>query len=41
MAVNEIKRVTLYDVSYENVKNGRKIEAFSFYVNMKYHNHEV
>lgn len=41
VAVNEIKRVTLYDVSYENVKNGRKIEAFSFYVNMKYHNHEV
>lgn len=36
-AVNEIKRVTLYDVSYSNIKNGRRIEAFDFYVNMKYH----
>ena len=41
VAVNEIKRVTLYDVSYENVKNGRKVEAFNFYLNMKYHNPAV
>ena len=38
VAVNEIMRVTLYDVSYSNIKNGRKIEAFNFYINMKYHN---
>ena len=38
VAVNEIKRVTLYDVSYSNIKNGRRIEAFDFYMNMKYHN---
>ena len=37
VAVNEIKRVTLYDVAYTNIKNGRKIEAFDFYINMKYH----
>ena len=38
VAVSEIKRVTLYDVSYENVKNGRRIEAFDFFLNMRYHN---
>ena len=38
VAVNEIGRVTLYSVSYSNIKNGRKIEAFDFYINMKYHN---
>lgn len=38
VAVNEIKRVTMYDVSYTNIKNGRKIEAFDFYINMRYNN---
>lgn len=38
VAVKEINRVTLYDVAYENKKNGRRIEAFDFYINMKYHN---
>ena len=37
VAMNEIKRVTFYDVSYSSIKNGRRIEAFDFYMNMKYH----
>lgn len=37
VAVKEINRVTLYDVEYNNIKNGRKVNAFDFHVNMKYH----
>ncbi len=37
VAVKEMNRVTLYDVSYGNIKNGRRIEAFNIHINMKYH----
>ena len=37
VAVKEIIRTTVYNVSYECIKNGRTIESLRFYINLKYH----
>lgn len=37
VAVKEIMRCTMYNVSYGCLKNGRTIESLRFYVNLKYH----
>ncbi len=37
VAVNEINRVTLYNVTYSYVKKGRSVVAINFHMNMKYH----
>ena len=37
VAAKEINRVTMYRLSYTNVKNGRSVEAIDFLLNMKYH----
>ena len=36
VAVKEIVRCTMYTVSYECLKNGKAIEAFRFFINLKY-----
>ena len=36
-AVEEIKRVTTYKVSYDYVKKGKSVIALIFHINMKYH----
>lgn len=37
VAIREIERTTTYVVNYEDIKKGRSIEAFRFYVNSNYH----
>ena len=37
VAIREIERTTTYVVSYEDIKKGRSIEAFRFYINSNYH----
>lgn len=37
VAMREIQRTTLYEVSYTCLKNGRSIEAIKFHVNLIYH----
>lgn len=36
-AVNEINRVTMYQVDYSYIKNGRNIVKIEFHINMRYH----
>lgn len=37
VAMREIQRTTLYEISYICLKNGRSIEAIKFHVNLIYH----